>query len=174
MKKYITSLIIMLPMVGLQGLFAQESAIDKYFAKYRDNSQFTVVHIAPKMFELMAEITKENEDDFSDVLSNLRGLKILAADSIKDGMALFNDASEKLVKKSFEELMYIHKENETELRFYVQEKNKKIRELLLLVGEPNEFVMISFVGDIDLKKIGKLSKSLDINGFNHLDQLNNE
>ena len=47
----------------------------------------------------------------------------------------------------------------------------KITELLMLVGGEDEFSLISFVGDLDLEKIGRLGKSLNIDGSEHLEKL---
>ncbi|MBK7637736.1 MAG: DUF4252 domain-containing protein [Saprospiraceae bacterium] len=52
-----------------------------------------------------------------------------------------------------------------------KEANGTINELLLLVGGKTEFVMMSFVGNIDLNKIAKLAKKLDIDGAEHLDKV---
>ena len=43
-----------------------------------------------------------------------------------------------------------------------------VNELLLLVGGDSEFALLSFTGNIDLKKVGKLGKMLDID---HIDKL---
>ena len=41
----------------------------------------------------------------------------------------------------------------------------------MLVGGEDEFSLISFVGDLDLEKIGRLGKSLNIDGSEHLEKL---
>ncbi|RMD75878.1 MAG: DUF4252 domain-containing protein, partial [Bacteroidetes bacterium] len=38
----------------------------------------------------------------------------------------------------------------------------------------DEFVMLSFVGNIDLKKIGELSKVLNVEGAEHLEKLEDQ
>jgi hypothetical protein len=58
----------------------------------------------------------------------------------------------------------------TNVEFLVKDTGDIINELLLLVGG-DEFVMMSFVGNIDLDKISKLANSLDIDGAQHLDKL---
>jgi len=40
---------------------------------------------------------------------------------------------------------------------YVREKNKEIVELVILVGGKEEFMLMSFCGVIDLKKISRLA-----------------
>ena len=46
--------------------------------------------------------------------------------------------------------------------FYPSNWGDTINELLLLVGgEDEEFVLISFIGSIDLNEVGKLSKAFE-------------
>ena len=63
------------------------------------------------------------------------------------------------------------RDKESNVRFVTKESNGLISELLLLVGGKDEFVMMSFVGNIDLNKIAKLAKKLDIDGAEHLDKV---
>jgi hypothetical protein len=39
------------------------------------------------------------------------------------------------------------------------------------VGAPDEFVMLSLMGKIDLAKISGLAETLDVEGIEHLDKL---
>jgi len=43
-----------------------------------------------------------------------------------------------------------------------------------LVGSPDEFVLVSILGKIDLDKISQLSKQLDIDGVEHLEKIENQ
>ena len=67
------------------------------------------------------------------------------------------------------------RDKDQDIRFMIKDSDggKIVDELLLLVGGDDEFVFISFVGKIYLKKIGKLAKSMDIDGIEHLDKLDN-
>ena len=53
----------------------------------------------------------------------------------------------------------------------VKESGDYVQELLMLVGGADNFAMISFIGNIDLKKIGKLAKALDIDNLEYLNKL---
>jgi len=46
-----------------------------------------------------------------------------------------------------------------------------IEELLLLVGGADEFVLVSFVGNINLNDLAKIAGQLDIDGVKHLEKL---
>ena len=111
-------------------LSAQSDAIERFFKDYQEDKNFSVVYVAPKMFQMVSKITSEE----------------------------------------YEELVTI-KEKDSNIRFVTKESNGTISELLLLVGGNDEFVLMSFVGNIDLNKIAKLAKKLDIDGAEHLDKV---
>jgi hypothetical protein len=66
------------------------------------------------------------------------------------------------------------RDGNSNVRFLIKSKEDLIEELLLLVGSEEEFVMISFVGKIDLEKISKLSNSANIEGLQHLEKIDQE
>ncbi|BDD11854.1 hypothetical protein FUAX_42860 (plasmid) [Fulvitalea axinellae] len=169
MKTLIASLMIFC--AGLSSAFAQ-SALDKFFSEYSRDERFTVVEIKPRLFSLMAEVANDDQDDFDSVITNLTGLKVLAADNVTNGLTMFKKAGAKLEKNRYEELLYVHKPNKTEVRFYIDEdKSGKIKELVLLSASPTNFVMLSITGNLDLDKISKLSGSADIPGMEDLDKV---
>ena len=59
------------------------------------------------------------------------------------------------------------------MRFMVKEGNSPeiINQLVLLVGGNDDFVLMDLTGVINLKTIGKLSKSIDVPGVKHLEKL---
>jgi hypothetical protein len=46
-----------------------------------------------------------------------------------------------------------------------------IEELLLIVGSPDSFTLLSLTGKINLENISSLSKTLDIEGAEHLEKI---
>jgi hypothetical protein len=70
-------------------------------------------------------------------------------------------------KPEYEELMSILEEGE-QVWMYVREKNKEIVELVILVGGKEEFMLMSFCGVIDLKKISRLAKAVNVEGMEYL------
>jgi len=156
-------------------VFAQTDAISRYFGKYEGKEDFTTVIITGRMFGLLAEIPEgEDEDDVMNVIRKLTGLKILIADDNEQGEDLYNSAMKVLPKNGYDELMII-KEGDEEIKFLILEKNKKISELIMLIGGgESDFLIMSMVGDLNLKDISKLSKTMDIDGFEHLDKVDDK
>jgi len=166
MKKTIIVLSLLL-FCTVQGM-AQSDAISKYFSKYVDDPQFTVVHISGKMFELISELPDDDEDrDLKRQIDNLKGLRILSADSV-NGVRLYKEIYTKLNVSGYEELMIV-REGDQEFKFLIKEKNRVISELLMLSGQKDSFFMLSLIGTIDLKSISKLSKAVKIDGLEKLE-----
>jgi hypothetical protein len=166
--------VLLMPLFLLAALstYAQNDAISKFFNQYAEDERFTVVYISPKMFQMVAKIETNDPDwnKFRDVVKDLGGLRVLTADSIGDGVAMYEEAMNRVPKKEYEELLTV-RDGQEHVRFMIKESNNIISELLLLVGAPTEFTMLSFTGKIDLDKISSLAKTMDIDGINQLDKL---
>lgn len=152
--------------------FAQSEAFTKFYNKYADNEQFTQVTVTSKMFSLFTEIEGETPEDKEvlEAISKLKGLKVLAADSIKDGRKYYKEAFAGINGTGFEELMTV-RDGKDDMKFMIKETGGKISELLMLVGGDTKFVFISLYGEIDLKQMSKMSKSLNIGGMQYLQNL---
>ncbi|MDF1549189.1 MAG: DUF4252 domain-containing protein [Bacteroidales bacterium] len=170
MKKVNLILLFMIPVLA----FAQKSQLNTFFDKYSGQEGYTSVHITKYMFQLFEKVSDEKEDkEFKDVTSKLDAIKILAIDSKADEVsqkAFKNELIQKLPKSIYKDLMII-KEGKKEITFMIREEGNKISELVMFVDEPNESALIFLEGDIDLKKISKLSKTMKIDGFEHLDKV---
>lgn len=151
-----------------QQVQAQQDAITKYFEQYMDDESFTVVYVSPKMFEIFARLSDDTDQDVKNVIKDLKGLRILTKD--KDGLKYYKEATKKISLNGYEELMTIRDDGQN-VKFMTKEKDGVINELLLIVGGADEFVLMSFIGKINLDKIAKLSKSVDIDGLNHLEKM---
>jgi hypothetical protein len=154
---------------------AQNDAITRFFDQYAEDERFTVVYIAPKLFHLAAKIETDDEDwnAIREVVKDLGGLRVLVADSIADGVALYKSALSKVPTNEYSELLTVRDKDE-HVRIWTKDSGNIIEELLLLVGKPDEFVLLSFTGKIDLDKISELSKVLDVKGAEQLEKLKNK
>jgi len=154
---------------------AQNDAISKFFNKYEDDEDFTHVTVTARMFGLFANLDAEEQEDkdLLDAISKVKGLKILAKDDTSDGRELYKEAFKLIPSKDYDELMSI-RDKDNDMKFLIKEKDGIINELLMVVGGDNQFLILSLVGDIDLKQISRLSKSMDIEGFEKLKNLDKD
>jgi len=146
---------------------AQGDAISTFFSDYMEDDDFTSIYIGNKMFDMISKLDLEDSENQEaiDMLKDIKGLRILTSE--KRPMELYKEAMTKFNTSNYEVLMSVKSEGEN-VRFWVQEKNNVINELLLLVGGEDDFVLLSFLGKIDLNKIQKLSNKIDIKGAEHL------
>jgi len=167
MKKLLFSLIVLaLPML----LHAQKTPVDELFDKYSGQEGFTSVYITSYMFSMFTDI-ETDDPEFDELMKNLKGIKILATDDSYSGNANFyKEIIDKIPMNVYKELMVI-KEKDQEVKFLINEKDGKITELLLIAGGKDENAIISIQGNIDLKNISKLSKSMQIDGLEHLEEI---
>ncbi len=167
-------LLIMLPLFLLAAgiATAQKDGVTRFFNQYVDDERFTVVFVSPKMFQMVAKIETDDEDwnKFRDVVKDLGGLRVLTADSIADGVAMYKDALSRVPIGEYSELLTV-RDGQQNVRIWIKDTGSVIEELLLLVGSPNEFTLLSFTGKIDLDKISTLSKTLDIKGADQLEKI---
>ncbi len=173
MKTKNTVLVIFALLLSVTFLRAQD-AIDKYFDKYATNPEFTSIVVSSKMFELFANVQTDSPEnaDFKDVIKGLKGIKILSYDQSDTPNITFTDykSAIKKVGPEYEVLMSIDDKDE-KVRFYILESGETIKELFMVVGGKGNLFLMSLVGDIDLAKMSSLSKSMNINGMNYLENL---
>jgi len=149
-------------------VFGQADPIDEIFNKYSEKEGFTYVSFSTRMLGLLAgiEVQSGNSDN---VMLHLKSIRILSEnDSIPHpGVNFYSELSKKLNLSVYEELMVV-KEGQNVTKFLVKQSGDKISELLVISGGKGGNTLISIRGDINLKEISQLSKTM---GMEELEQL---
>lgn len=170
MKKYI--LIVAMAVLPLSG-FSQS-----IFDKFEDSDEVSSVIVNKNMFNLLVKMDVDVDDpeaqDFMNIAKSLSGLKVFITEDKAVSADMQATVDKYLKSSSLEELMRV-KDKETNVKFYV--KNGKdedhVSELLMFVtGIDNvdveindrkiETVLLTLTGDIDLTKIGSLTKKMNL------------
>ena len=178
-KKLIIALLIgsMLPLL----LMAQNAPVDALFDKYAGQDGFTTVYITKYMFQMFKNtegMDSEEMDEFAQVLGKLNSIKILAVEDesvMEEGINFHDEIMKDLPREEYNELMIV-KESDSDVVFLAREDKGVIVELLLIVSGENtsDNVLISIQGEIDLENIAKLSRGMGIEGFENLEELEEE
>ena len=164
----IVLMVAMLPAIG----FSQS-----LFDKYEDLDKVSAVVVNRSMFNLLSKIDVEVDDpeakDFMDIAKSLNNLKVFITEDkvIAGDMKLSVDKYLKSAK--LEELMRV-KDKDANVKFYIRsgKDDDHVSELLMFVtgmksdidvnGRKFETVLLSLTGDIDLNKIGSLTKKMNL------------
>lgn len=158
-----------LPLAG----FGQ-SPVDKLFDKYSGKDGFTTVYITQYMFDMFKNVDTDDKE-FGNLVKNLKSIRILSVENKKAvpaGLNFFKEIMKDLPANEYKELMVV-KEKDQEVKFMVKENLGKITELLLITGGKDN-TLICIQGNIDMKSIAKLSKSLNINGMKPLENIDKD
>jgi hypothetical protein len=151
---------------------SQESPADKLFEKYSGREGYTSVYISKYMFSLFSGL--ENKDkDVENVLGKLTGIRILASENALSGANFFAEIMRDLPRDEYQELMVV-KEKDQDFQFLIREKDGLITELLMVAGGDSNNALISIQGNIDLNTIAKLSRSMNIDGLDALQKIENK
>lgn len=152
--------------------FSQRNPVDKLFEKYGGKDGFTTVFISSKMFSMFSDM-EAGDDDINKMIKNIESIKILTTDDeslLDPGINFYKEIMNELSLDEYEELMVV-KEKDQDIKFLVKEKEDIIVELLLVIGGKGNNALISIRGIIDLKSISKLSKSMNIEGLEKLEEI---
>jgi hypothetical protein len=180
MKRTILAALTMLLLMSAQLLNAQNSSAIALFDKYSGKDGFTTVSISKDLFGMFANMNADDPDskEVKAMMEQLDGIKILMYET-KDstnttaGLASFKSEVSKLQTSGYSELMVVKQPNE-EVKFLAMKKGDKIGELLLVINGDKEAGFISITGTIDMNTIGKLSKTMNFEGTDKLEKLNEE
>ncbi len=124
------------------------------------------------MFSLIDNLDMEKPEDkeLVSMISKIKGLRILAKEGARNSRELFAEALASIPQKEFEELMTV-RDKDKDMKFFIKESGGKISELVMIAGGNEEFMVLSLFGEIDLKQISKISKSMNIEGLQNLENI---
>ncbi|MFK7773244.1 MAG: DUF4252 domain-containing protein [Saprospiraceae bacterium] len=170
--KYLFSTIVVL-LLALS-VNAQNDAISKYFDQYLDDDNFTVVYVSGKMFDMIAkvdidELKEEEAQAIMDVAKDIKGLRVLVTDV--EPKQYYKQARKLINTDDGYEVLLTVRDKGDNVNFWIKEKDNVIEELFLLVGSEDEFVLVSFLGKLDLNKIAKLADTIEMTGAEHLKKI---
>ena len=176
MKKLVLSLVIMFA-VGLTATLSAQTTIDRLYDKYAGTDGFTSINISPEMFNMISGMSmsdsSEEAKEAQDAMSQLSGLKILTyeAEEGEVNEAFMNEVKALTKIEGYSELMSVQDGDEI-VKFLVSKTpDGKVSELLMIVHEESEAVVMSMTGNLDMQTISQISRTLEIDGMENLDEL---
>lgn len=170
MKNFLVIIVMaLLPLVG----FSQS-----IFDKYEDLDDVSAVVISKSMFNLLSKMDIDVDDqenqEYIDMVQTLTGLKVFITESPKVSADMKGEVTKYLKSEKMEELMRI-KDKDANVKFYIRNGDDEdhVSELLMFVtgmknvdvevnGRKFETVLLSLTGDIDLNKIGTLTRKMNL------------
>jgi hypothetical protein len=178
MKKIFTILFLVIS----TSIFSQS-----LFDKYEDMDNVTSILINSKMFKMLGDMNIDSGDSEADVLINqfksLNSLTVYSTNDNEVSRSISDDVDSYVELKNLEELMRIKEDNQN-IKFYVKSGSKEymVDELLMFVTGNNnsvvgarsyDTVLLSLLGNIDLRTISNLTQKLNVPGGGALNNVSN-
>ena len=170
MKKYIAIIALaLLPVAGIS---------QSIFDKCEDMDDVTSVIVNKNMFDLLVKmdvnVDEPEAKEAMEIAKSLNGLKVFVTENKNISADMKTTVDRYLKNASLEELMRV-KDKEANVKFYIRKgkDDDHVSELLMFVtGIQNsdmeindrkiETVLLTLTGDIDLTKIGALTKKMNL------------
>jgi len=140
--------------------FAQSDVIATYFSEYEDREDITTVMLSSKAFEMVGqiEIYEAEMKEYQEMASQIEGLRVIVDENDPSAIETAKSAFKRL-PSNFEELLSV-KEKNHQFKLLVDEENGVVRELVGIVGGQNKFAVMSLVGNMHLKDVGKVTQQV--------------
>lgn len=142
--------------------FAQNENLNDFIEKHKSDHALTYAFLSKDLFDLVAETGLAEKDwkKLHNVIKNIGSLSILAGDSIENGLSLYREARDLVASGSFDELLTVRDAND-KVHVWAKSEDDLITDLIVLVGSPDEFVLVCFAGALELGNIAELSRLFD-------------
>lgn len=161
---------LLIALVALPVIAFSQSVFDKF----EDYDDVSTVVVNKNMFKLFSRIESDDPEaqEFMEMVKSLEDLKVFITEDSKIGAEMKATVSKYLKKASLQELMRV-KDKDVNVKFYIKQGRDEdhVSELLMFVnglkdveanGKKIETVLLSLTGDIDLNKIGSLTRKMNL------------
>ena len=165
MKKLL--LILLITISGIA--HCQNNIISEFINNNSGKEGNTVIILSSKMFELFSN-TKNENPDYNTLMKNIENISMIISENKNTINNINTNLLSNLYADNFELLMEIKEVNE-DITFLIKEESDIINELIMLVDEEVKYSLVCIQGNIDLNFIPLLSKSMNIEGFDHFEKL---
>lgn len=140
-------------------LFAQNSAVDELFNKYKGQDGVTTVQISPELFQIMNAMEIEELDNSEIPFDKVASVKILTIEDeeINQDVNFYDEIKGKLKTDDFAEVMTVDDGGET-VRMWMKVDKAVVSEFLLIVGGDDN-VLIYITGNFNMNDLEELAQS---------------
>jgi Domain of unknown function (DUF4252)/Secretion system C-terminal sorting domain len=162
MKQLLLSIAILA--LAITASFSQNTPLQDFIDKYKNEAPFSYAFLSKDMFDVAMKQGAEDSGwkKLHNVVRNIGSLSILVADSIQNGASFYKEALSAIPVDDFDPLLSVQ-DGKDRVRIWVREEAAVLRDLVLLVGTTNEFVLVCFSGNLELNNLTELLSLLDAN-----------
>ena len=170
---------ISLLLTGLLSVNAQDDLISRHFSQHEVDPAIEKIELDRATFNRFANIETDDpkERRLINAFQQLDGIKAIFKEHSPEAYALAKAGIEVVNNdNAYEELMSANTQREN-LLLVIREEEEVVKELSILVGADQNFMVATLYGDIDLKALSAITTVLQENGkawFKHFENIAKE
>ena len=131
------------------------------------------IYLKDPLLELVAAATRFEDPELADMLEALYLIRVNVYHKAEGQDASYNyeniaERLKALTLPDWERVVQV-REPDQRVQFYVRTEDETIVGLLVLVGNPDEFVCINIAGPLDLAQVGRIGHKFDIEPLDNID-----
>ena len=142
-------------------MMAQNSAVDKLFAKYKGQKGVTTVSVSPELFQMVNAMGIEELEEQDFPLDKIVSVKILTIEDDEgwEDVNFYNEIKKDLDVSDFAEVLTVDDGGEV-VRMWMKADKAVVSEFLLIVGGDDN-VLIYITGDFNMNDLEELAETMD-------------
>ena len=154
-------ILIMLAVAFPAFMMAQNSAVDKLFAKYQGKQGVTTVNISPELFQMVNAMGIEELEEKDFPMDKIGSVKILTIEDEEgyEDVNFYTEIKKDLDVADFKEVLTVNDGGEV-VRMWMKADKEVVSEFLLIVGGDDN-VLIYITGDFNMRELEELAESID-------------
>lgn len=151
---------------------AQTGSIDKLIDKYSGQDGVTVVNISPQLFQIVSDLGIDEIEDAEFPVDKLTAVKVLSVENEEAlaGTNFYDEVIAGMNTSAMTEILTV-KDGDEDVKMWLKNEGKQIREFLLVVSSPDEGVVVYIAGDFNMSDISGMAESFG--GIDSLEALEN-
>ena len=142
-------------------MMAQNSAVDKLFAKYKGQKGVTTVSVSPELFQMINAMGIEEIEEQEFPMDKIASVKILTIEDEEgyEDVNFYNEIKKDLDVSDFAEVLTVDDGGEV-VRMWMKADKAVVSEFLLIVGGDDN-VLIYITGDFNMNDLEELAETMD-------------
>jgi len=171
--------IFLLFFFSLTAVTAQEDMISRHFGEYEKDPKIEKINLERNSFERFGEIETEDEGEIRliQAFRELNGVKAIFLEHDAKATTMSSNAVQTIMAdESYEELLSIST-NQENILMTIREEEGVVKELSIILGADQNFMVATLYGKIDLKTLSTTATVLRKNGkewFKHFQNIATE
>ena len=126
------------------------------------------IYLKDPLLDLVAAATRSEDEELANMLEALNLIRVQVYEDLEISYEHIAARLNALTLPDWERVVQV-REPDQRVQFYVRTEDETIVGLLVLVGDPHEFVFINIVGSLDLAQVGRIGRKFDIAPLDSID-----